>query len=1101
MQLMKTAPLALSFLFCFSVTWGQLPSARFDSVYPPSAQQGEKLEVKVTGQDLEGVKWLKFSHDAIKAEPKKDADGEIVPNEFVLKVAPNAPLGIHKGWIGGGKFGASNYRSFVVGDLPQVDAGEGGVSQEKAFGLELGKVALGKSPASKFAWFKFPAKKGQRVLVEVSTKDIDSKLTPSVALYNAAGLQLQSDPQNGLLDFTIPDDGDWFVRLNDFLYKGGDEYQYRMTVSTRPRIDLVYPPVGKAGSNAKFTIYGRNLPGGQPSEWKTKDGRTLEKKEVNIQLPSGDARAQLNLTDYLDPRRASLDHLEYRIQSPAGISAATYVGYGEHDVIHESEGENGLPGNEQKITAPCEFVGKFFPGSDKDRMRFTAKKGDVYQIEIFSERLGRPTHVFLLLEQLTKKDDGEETAKEIGKSLETASTLGGSVFDVSTRDPSLRFSAPADGDYRILVYDLFNTAPDPLNVYRLSIRKETPDFRLAAYGLLPPPASNNASPVYVKSPTIRKGEAFPVKVMALRRDGFKDPIDLEVKGLPAFVSYSPKRVPAGADSVTMLFQPNDKATDWDGLFSISGKAKVAGKEVRRDCRFADVAWSSYDNQSKVALSHVHVVPSVPFAVLGREATPVKVVFDDAKLVESAKKAAETAEKSFKDAQTKLGQAREKLKAPVEAEKKAEAEAAAKKKELADKQKERDDLVNVRLKAAKEKAKQGDAESTKEVAALEAEAKKMDQALKTLPNQIRQAEQKATAANTAADKARAEAMQAEAAEAGKKKELEAKKAKLAEATKRKDSPTGEVHVFETAVSGQIKIPFKLDCTDAFKASTKVKIFGHAGFAKVKEITVDPKKKNEGTIDLNLAQAKLPAGEYPLFCSAQVKGKYKVFSEEEAKKASEDAKKVDESLKAAKTAAAEAKKALAEGKKKLDQAKKAKEEGQLAQAEKEYMELESKTKDADAKAKRLENKKKSADALAKKMTDASKKPKDVTVTLFTNPFTLKVREVPMEMKPLEKQTLKAGEKATVDLAIDRLFGFADAVSFKLVAPREAKGVSAKAASIAKDGYATTLEVVTSATATPPGEYECKLEGTLKFNNQNLKFTKSFVLKVEPAPEKKG
>jgi hypothetical protein len=294
---------------------------------------------------------------------------------------------------------------------------------------------------------------------------------------------------------------------------------------------------------------------------------------------------------------------------------------------------------------------------------------------------------------------------------------------------------------------------------------------------------------------------------------------------------------------------------------------------------------------------------------------------------------------------------------------------------------------------------------------------------------------------------------------------------------------------------------LDCTDAFKASTKVKIFGHAGFAKVKEITVDPKKKNEGTIDLNLAQAKLPAGEYPLFCSAQVKGKYKVFSEEEAKKASEDAKKVDESLKAAKTAAAEAKKALAEGKKKLDQAKKAKEEGQLAQAEKEYMELESKTKDADAKAKRLENKKKSADALAKKMTDASKKPKDVTVTLFTNPFTLKVREVPMEMKPLEEQTLKAGEKATVDLAIDRLFGFADAVSFKLVAPREAKGVSAKAASIAKDGYATTLEVVTSATATPAGEYECKLEGTLKFNNQNLKFTKSFVLKVEPAPEKKG
>ncbi|MFP6901247.1 MAG: hypothetical protein VCA36_09910, partial [Opitutales bacterium] len=1240
---MKTIHLFLSFLVYnlgLVSAWGQLPSARFDRLYPPSAQQGAELEVTVAGEDLEGVQWLKFSHDAIKAEPKKDEDGEIVPNVFTLKVAANAPLGIHKGWIGGGKFGASNYRSFVVGDLPQVEAGEGGTSREEAFELELGQTALGKSPASKFAWFKFSATKGQRVLVEVSTKDIDSKLTPSLALYDAAGLQLQSDPQNGLLDFIPSSDGEWFVRLNDFLYKGGDDYVYRLTASTRPRIDLVYPPVGKAGTNARFTLYGRNLPGGQSSDWKTKDGHSLEKKVVNIQLPSGDARSRLNLTDYLDPRRASLDHFEYRLKSPAGTSSAIYVGYGENELLYEAEGDNYLPGRAQKVSVPCEFVGKFFPGSDKDRLRFSAKQGEVYQIEVFSERMGRPSHVFLLLEQLTKQDDGEETAKEIGQSLETASTVGGNVFDVSTRDPSLRFEAPADGDYRILVYDLFNSAPDPLNVYRLSIRKETPDFRLAAYGLLPPSVKNKSSPVYVKSPTIRKGEAFPVKVMALRRDGFQDAIDLEVKGLPAFVSYSPKRIPEGADSVTVLFQPNDKATDWAGLFSISGKAKVGGKEVRRDCRFADVAWSSYDNQSKVAHSHIHVVSSVPFAILGRESTPVKVLMDDAKLVESAKKAAETAEKSFQDARSKLTQAREKLKAPVEAEKKAEAEVMSKMKELADKEKERDDLVNVRIKVAKGKSTQADAAyakadgerkqadaaqkaatsevakakaafaaadkvaktaaaaavaakakattvatalanatkdvtgkktaaatakkaldtlvatkqkpamtavttattaltaataakttadkalttakatltkattnfqaadkvakdaeakakvfaadpnnpkpekdkamadalakrklatvaktalttattvhattmtkmtaaaavlttattkkttaekslaavnlmvttamtglktaesalavtrttmktamagdakaktdlaaadklaadklasgaaaktahdnltdsklnpakqrlvaadkalsdakgkkdvATKEVAQLEADLKKADQEIATVSNAVKQAEQKFTTAMTSADKARAEVTQAEAAQAGKKKELEASKARLADATKRKDNPAAEAYVFATAVSGLIKIPVKLDYTEEFKAATKIKVYGHKGFSKVKEINIDPKKKNEGTIELNLSQAKLPAGEYPLFCSAQVKGKYKIFSEEEAKKATEDAKKVDESLKAAKALAADAKKTLDDAKKKIDEVKAAAiaAEAELAKANK-------------------------------------------------------------------------------------------------------------------------------------------------------------------------
>ncbi|MFP6887232.1 MAG: hypothetical protein VB997_06695, partial [Opitutales bacterium] len=288
----------------FSVALGQLPSVRFDRLYPPSAKQGAEVELTVAGADLEGLKWMKFSHDALKAEPKKAEDGDIVPNVFLLKVAANAPLGIHKAWIGGGKFGASNFRSFVVSDLPEVEAGAGGVSMDKAFAMEVGQTALGKVTAGKFAWFQFAAKKGQRILVEVSTKDIDSKLLPSLAIYNPQGLQLHSDPQGGLLDFTSSVDGNYSVRLNDFIYKGGADYVYRLTASTRPRIDMVYPPVGKAGTNAKFTLYGRNLPGGQASDWKTKDGKVLEKKEVQIQLPAGDARVKLNLTDHLDPRRA-----------------------------------------------------------------------------------------------------------------------------------------------------------------------------------------------------------------------------------------------------------------------------------------------------------------------------------------------------------------------------------------------------------------------------------------------------------------------------------------------------------------------------------------------------------------------------------------------------------------------------------------------------------------------------------------------------------------------------------------------------------------------------------------------------------------------------
>ncbi|MBU61480.1 MAG: hypothetical protein CMI26_03130, partial [Opitutae bacterium] len=94
-------PMNLMLKICFfsffsifiSNAFGQLPSTRFDRLYPPSAMRGTEVEVNVAGADLEGVKWMNFSHDALKAEPKKNEYGEIVANVFLLKVAGDAPIG------------------------------------------------------------------------------------------------------------------------------------------------------------------------------------------------------------------------------------------------------------------------------------------------------------------------------------------------------------------------------------------------------------------------------------------------------------------------------------------------------------------------------------------------------------------------------------------------------------------------------------------------------------------------------------------------------------------------------------------------------------------------------------------------------------------------------------------------------------------------------------------------------------------------------------------------------------------------------------------------------------------------------------------------
>jgi hypothetical protein len=116
------------------------------------------------------------------------------------------------------------------------------------------------------AWFKFTAKKSQRFFIECLAETIDSRTDAALVLNDAAGHELEHNRQGGLIDFTAPNEGHYFLRVSDFLYRGGDDYFYRLTVSAGPRIDFVIPPAGLPGTKTNFTLYGRHLPNAKSSK-------------------------------------------------------------------------------------------------------------------------------------------------------------------------------------------------------------------------------------------------------------------------------------------------------------------------------------------------------------------------------------------------------------------------------------------------------------------------------------------------------------------------------------------------------------------------------------------------------------------------------------------------------------------------------------------------------------------------------------------------------------------------------------------------------------------------------------------------------------------
>jgi len=613
----------------FETSAQQLPRATLSSVFPAGGQQGATLDVTVSGGDLDDSNKLTFSHPGITAKQKLDGAGVPVANQYNVTIAKTVPVGFHDVRVSGGRFGVTNVRSFAVGDLPEITS-NGGTGLENAAEVKLGTIINGQAPSRNYAYYKVGLKKGQRVIVSCMARELDSNLEPVLILKSSGGLELERSRLGEPVDFTPAADGDYFIGLHDFVYGGGAGHVYRLSVAERPHIDFVIPPVGEPGKQGKFTLYGRNLPGGVDSGMAL-EGKPLQKQVVTINLP-GDAKARISLagTSPVGPSQAGFDGIEYRLPSSKGSSNPVRIFFSDAPVITEIAAPNEKATDAQKITVPCDYAGLFYPRRDRDWVTFDAKKGDIYWVEVVSERLGAPTNPYFRVERVTKNDKGEEKVSTVKEVTESPVNIGGTVFNTTTVDPTFRFSVSEDGTYRLVTYDMYNRGA-PNSLYRLSIRKEAPDFRLVSMIEGPPAMPNKALPI----PTafLRRGQVLPVKVMAFKRDGFNEPIEVNLAGLPGHVTASKATIYPGQNSALVLISAKDDATAWSGEVTVSGKATVNGKAITHQARTADVTTVTYDTQSKKSKVQARLTGGMLITVTDREKVPLRIKAKEEKVWE------------------------------------------------------------------------------------------------------------------------------------------------------------------------------------------------------------------------------------------------------------------------------------------------------------------------------------------------------------------------------------------------------------------------------------------------------------------------------------
>lgn len=94
-----------------------------------------------------------------------------------MKIAPEVLVGSYDVRVVG-KLGISNPRTFVAGDRPEITRTKAHDKPEAAVEVPMGSVFNGNVTAAASDYFKFPAKKGERVLIVCATKEIDSRMSP-----------------------------------------------------------------------------------------------------------------------------------------------------------------------------------------------------------------------------------------------------------------------------------------------------------------------------------------------------------------------------------------------------------------------------------------------------------------------------------------------------------------------------------------------------------------------------------------------------------------------------------------------------------------------------------------------------------------------------------------------------------------------------------------------------------------------------------------------------------------------------------------------------------------------------------------------------------
>jgi len=202
---------------------------------PSALAPGKVTEMTFVGSDLGGVTsiWTSFE---TKTERVRFEDNRSV---FKVNVPATCPIGLGAVRLVGTN-GVSSLHLVMLDGLPSIVESGTNRSIATAQLLRMPVAVDGACDEKAADFFKFPARKGERLSFEVVAQRLGSSLDPLVRLLDATGRELvfcEDTPGAGVdcrFSFKFPSSGQYVIELRDTRYDGGRGYRYRMRIGDFP---------------------------------------------------------------------------------------------------------------------------------------------------------------------------------------------------------------------------------------------------------------------------------------------------------------------------------------------------------------------------------------------------------------------------------------------------------------------------------------------------------------------------------------------------------------------------------------------------------------------------------------------------------------------------------------------------------------------------------------------------------------------------------------------------------------------------------------------------------------------------------------------------